>query len=135
MASWKAGIMSLLFGWRAIVASLAIILFAALQLESRGNPAQQGLYLSSRYLSGDFKYDGFYYETATGRISLPVQLKSNTQGKKSEWQAKTRDSRVASILILPEGDNYTVRFSAQPAMALSNGGFTSMPGKRSISPA
>ena len=123
MKSKKTAIAITLFAGPTLLLLLAGGIFPALQPESRGNPAPQGLNLSSRHLSGALEFDGFYYETATGRISLPVQLKSKTQGKKSEWQAKTRDSRVASILIFPEGDNYTVRFSAQPADGIVKWGF------------
>jgi len=123
MTSRIAGIVSLMFGWRAIVALLAIILFAALQLESWSHPVQLRLSLPSRHLSSALQFGGFFYETEAGRISLPVQLKAKAQGEKAEWQAKTRDGRVASILILPEGDNYTVRFGAQPADGIAKWGF------------
>jgi len=123
MKSKKTAIAITLFAGPTLLLLLAGGIFPALQPESQANPAPQGLNLLSRHMSGALEFDGFYYETATGRISLPVQLKSKTQGKKSEWQAKTRDSRVASILILPEGDNYTVRFSAQAAEGITKWGF------------
>ena len=123
MKSKKTGTAITLFAGPLLLSLLAGGFLLALQSERRGNSAQQGLNLSSRYLSGALKFGGLYYETETGRISLPVQLKSKTQGKRSEWQARTRDGRVVSILILPEGDNYTVRFGAQPADGIVKWGF------------
>jgi alpha-D-xyloside xylohydrolase len=102
---------------------MAIAIFVVLQSVSLSSPAQQGLALLSRYLSAPLLIDGFYYETAAGRISIPVDLKSRTLGNDLKRQMKTTDGRTVSILVIPEGGNFTVRLSAQPADGIVKWGF------------
>lgn len=109
--------------WSAALSLLAAGLIFMLQPESRGNQAQQGIELSSSHFPGALSLSGFYYETETGRIPLPVNLKSGIRGGSADWQAATPDGRKASVRIVPEGDNYTVRFSALPADGITRWGF------------
>jgi alpha-D-xyloside xylohydrolase len=102
---------------------VAIALFVVLQSVSLSNPAQQGLVLQSRYLSAPLLIDGFYYETPAGRVSIPVELTSRTLGNNATRQVKTTDGRTASISVIPEGGNFTIRLSAQPADAIVKWGF------------
>ncbi len=81
MKSKKTAIAITLFAGPTLLLLLAGGIFPALQPESRGNPAQQGLNLSSRHLSGALEFDGFYYETAdrTDITSGAAQIKDTRQ--------------------------------------------------------
>jgi alpha-D-xyloside xylohydrolase len=102
---------------------LAMTFLLALQPGSESSPAQQGLSLPSKYLNGTLQFNGFYFETAAGRVSLPVQVKLKAQGKQVDWQSGTPDGRKLSVSVLPEGDHYTVDLNAQPADGILKWGF------------
>jgi alpha-glucosidase (family GH31 glycosyl hydrolase) len=123
MKSRKSAFLVSFFAWPGLILLLAASLFFVLQPESRGNPAQPGLILSSRHLSGPLKFSRFYYESEAGRISLPVRVTAKAQGEKAEWKAKASDGRAASVQVIPEGDDYTIRFSALPADGIVKWGF------------
>jgi alpha-D-xyloside xylohydrolase len=106
---------------------VAIALFVVLQSVSISNPAQQGLTLPSRYFSAPLLIDGFYYETAAGRTSIPVDIK--TPGNNLSRQMKTADGRTVSISLIPERGNFTIRLSAQPADGIVKWGFQIDAGK------
>src|SRR5512136_219396 len=119
MRSGKRGIRSSALVLLPVLVLVAAILITTLQAPSWSSPAPQGLRLISKYLSKALQGGGFYYETAAGRISLPVQLDVKSQGKKAAWQAKTSDGRTASVEVIPDGDNYSIRLSAQPANGIT----------------
>jgi alpha-D-xyloside xylohydrolase len=123
MKSGKKGIRSSVLILLSMLILVAAVLFTALQSASWSSPATQSLSLSSKHLSKALECGGFYYETEAGRISLPVQLEAKKQGTKSEWQAKTSDGRTASLAVIPDGDNYALRLSAQPAEGIIKWGF------------
>lgn len=123
MESKKHRALSSAFVLPTVLMLLALIFFAELQSASLSNPAQEGLSLPSKHLSDALQFGGFYYDTAAGRTSLPVQLKAKSQGKKLEWRAKTADGRMASLLVIPEDANYTIRLGAQPADGIIKWGF------------
>ncbi len=106
----------------ALLVLSGFILAMALQPASMSNPTEP-VTLASRHIAGGLQFGNFYYETASGRVPLSVQLKAGTPGKKSAWEGKTADGRTAALTVLPEGDNYTVRLSAQPANDITRWGF------------
>jgi alpha-D-xyloside xylohydrolase len=106
---------------------IAIALFVILQSVSLSLPAQSGLNLRSRHLAAPLQLSGFYYETTAGRISLPVQL--SPQNKNSDWRTKTSDGRMAAVSVIPQGDHYIIRLSAQPANEIKKWGFQIESGK------
>jgi len=123
MKSGKSAVPLSFFAWLVLLLLLTAGVIFILQPESRGNPAQPGLSLFSRHLSSALKFNGFYFETEAGRILLPVQMNSSRDRKESRWRGRTGDGRDASIQIVPEGDNYTLRFSALPADGIIKWGF------------
>ena len=58
--------------------------------------------------------DGLFYETQMGRTQIPVSLISKTQGGAGVAQARMPDGRVIKISVTPDGNDFTVRFSAEP---------------------
>src|SRR5215470_11779123 len=64
------------------------------------------LTLQSRALASPLKLDGFYLETAQGRIELPSQL--------AQGEATLPDGRVVALRVGREGKNFTVRLTAKP---------------------
>ncbi len=110
-----------LFYWAAIPAALMIL--AIVQPVSWTNPSTQTMNLSSRHLSAPLICNGFFYETAAGRTELPVQLKAKAGDANLEWLMKTKDGRSAAVAVIPEGDHFTLRFSAQPADGIVKWGF------------
>lgn len=104
-----------------IPAVLAILTIA--QPASWTNPATPLLSLASRHLSSSLLFSGLYYETGIGRTELPVQLKAKAGQAAMEWLMQTKDGRSASIEVIPEEDNFTIRFSAQPSAGIAKWGF------------
>jgi alpha-D-xyloside xylohydrolase len=102
---------------------LSLPFFLSLQPRLESGPAQKGLSLLSRHLSTPLRLEEFYLETASGRISLPVQLSAKAQGKQLAWQSKTPDGRSISVQVMPKGDTFTVRLSAQPVDETAKWGF------------
>jgi alpha-D-xyloside xylohydrolase len=102
---------------------LAMTFLLALQPGSKSSPAQQGLSLPSKYLNGTLQFSGFYFETAAGRVTLPIQVKMQARGRQADWQSGTSDGRKISVSVLPEGDHYTVRLKAQPEGGILKWGF------------
>jgi alpha-D-xyloside xylohydrolase len=100
---------------------LAIALLVVLQSVSLSNPAQTGLTLRSKQLSTPLLLSGFYFETAAGRISLPIQLAP--QSKNSEWKTKTSDGRMVSLAVIPDHDHYALLLKAQPDNGIKKWGF------------
>jgi alpha-D-xyloside xylohydrolase len=129
MRSGKKGIRASALVVLPVLLLVAAILITTPQAPSWSSPAPQGLSLTSKYLSKPLRCEGFYYETAAGRISLPVQLEVKSQGKKAAWQAKTSDGRTASVEVIPDGDNYSIRLSAQPAEGITKWGLNLDAGK------
>jgi alpha-D-xyloside xylohydrolase len=121
MTSRETGKESALYAW--LTGPAVIIFLMMLQAVSWGDPVKQRLSLSSRYLSAPLECGGFYYETATGRMELPVQLKAKAGDINLEWLMKTNDGRSASIVVISEGDNFTLRLNAQPADNILKWGF------------
>jgi alpha-D-xyloside xylohydrolase len=121
MITGEAGKVSA-YVWLAILA--AIVFSMLLQPASWGDPVPQKLSLASRHLSAPLVWDKVFYETASGRTELPVQLKAKAGDKIQEWLMKTKDGRSASVVVLPEGDSFTVRLSAQPADGIIKWGFS-----------
>ena len=61
------------------------------------------------------RLDGLFYETATGRTLLPIiPFTRAPDGLGQQAKAKMPDGRVVTIAIQPDGNDFSVRFSAQP---------------------
>lgn len=108
---------------KIIPALSAIALIMALLATSWSKTDKQRLNLSSRRLGKPLVCSGFYFETDKGRVPLPVKLNVKAKGKRSEWLAKTQDGRSASVLVIPEGDNFSIRLSALPPDGIVKWGF------------
>ena len=94
-----------------------IIVLAALQSISIGQ--EKGITLKSKHLSSPLQLDGFYCETAGGRIPLPVQLDGTA--KEQTWKSRISDGHSVSLQVIPEGDNYTLKLNANPGDVLKWG--------------
>jgi len=92
--------------------SAGLVFFITLLSISMSQPVQQKIILRSRHVSKALQLGGFYYETAAGWVSIPVQVKGTAQGP--DYHAKTADGRMVSISVIPERDNYTLRLTATP---------------------
>ena len=61
--------------------------------------------------------DGFFLETAKGRIALPAQLTAKparNQAGRLEGQARMADGRLVRLSVKPEGRDFDINLSAQP---------------------
>jgi len=123
MKSVKTAAVVPILVWSAVLVLLAAGLFFALQPETLGNPARQGLRLSSGQLSGALEFGEFFYETDSGRIALPVRLEAKTRGRRAEWTGATPDGRTASVAVIPEGNHFALEFRARPAAGIVRWGF------------
>ncbi len=104
-----------------ILAGVPILL--SMQPALQSSPVLPGLHLPSKYMSIPLHLNGFYFETAAGRVVIPVQLSAKPQGRPLAWESETQDGRKISISVLPEGSNYSVRLGAQPGGDIRKWGF------------
>ncbi|MFA5422995.1 MAG: TIM-barrel domain-containing protein [Phycisphaerae bacterium] len=68
--------------------------------------------------------NGIYYETDKGKTYLagePVQMQEIENGFRGEW--KTEDERIVKVAIQPNGDNYEIKFTAEPNAGINKWGF------------
>ena len=89
--------------------------------------AQNAAYsLPSKNLSGgdSLKIDGFYYETAEGRVAFPALLAAASPTKTGALSvsAKASDGRLIKISIVPEGANFNLTLSAEPNQGIKKWG-------------
>jgi alpha-D-xyloside xylohydrolase len=96
--------------------SLALALLLAIVPQS-GGPAGGPLVLTlqSKSLARPLKLDGFFLETAQGRIALPAQL--------AQRQAALPDGHLVTVGVTREGKNFNVRLSAKPNADIVRWGF------------
>lgn len=86
------------------------------------NEKQAFIVLRSKNLSSQkgtesdaLRLDGLFYETASGgRVALPAQLFAKERGGNLEGEAKAPDGRSVRLSLKREGDDFNLRFSAQP---------------------
>ncbi|HMP84228.1 MAG TPA: glycoside hydrolase family 31 protein, partial [Verrucomicrobiota bacterium] len=57
--------------------------------------------------------DGLFYETRSGRTSIPAAMFVSAQNG-GEAQARMPEGRVVTISVKPDGDDFTVKLSAAP---------------------
>ncbi len=59
--------------------------------------------------------DGLFYETATGRTPIPNILFTRApEGPGQQAEAKMPDGRTVKIALIPDGNDFSIRFSATP---------------------
>jgi alpha-D-xyloside xylohydrolase len=78
---------------------------------------QAALVLAAKNLAGagGLLLDSLFFETAAGKTMLP--------GGSTNGQVKMRDGRVVTVAVQPQGDDYVVRFSAEPNADIVRWGF------------
>jgi alpha-glucosidase (family GH31 glycosyl hydrolase) len=123
----------------AVVAVLVLVVFGAGSAEEwKTAPiqdlAQASLILQSGLLAADppgsdnrsLKLDGIFYETAQGRIMLPAKFiegKGSVAASRWEAQSKMADGRIVTVTATPEGNDFSVRMSAEPNADILKWGF------------
>lgn len=82
-----------------------------------------GVSLHSKYLSTKrpLTIDGLFYETATGRVSLPQSLLVNL-GKNSSASEKMPDGRTVTVQLTPHGKNFHLGLTADPSDGIKKWG-------------
>ncbi len=76
------------------------------------------------------KIDGLFLETAQGRMALPADLVAKPQKDGAiEGQTKMQDGRIVKLTLTPEGSNFTLRISAEPAFGIVKWGLAIEAGK------
>ena len=74
--------------------------------------------LPSKNLAGGegLKIDGFYYETASGRVSFPSLLAAARPTKNGALavNAKSADGRLVGVKIVPDGANFNLTLTVEP---------------------
>ena len=74
--------------------------------------------LPSKNLAGgeELKIDGFYYETASGRVSFPSLLAAARPTKNGALavNAKSADGRLVGVKIVPDGANFNMTLTVEP---------------------
>jgi alpha-D-xyloside xylohydrolase len=106
-----------------LVTLLIAAVFVMSQQQSSDNSEPPILSMQSSHLSEALQFSDFYFDTADGQVSIPVQLKVKNEGN-SEVQTKTSDGRTVSLQVIPEGANYTIKLSAQPSDGILKWGFS-----------
>src|SRR5262249_53025243 len=103
---------------------LAVVLSPLFLLAEAEAPVPGALYLGSRNLTigrGSLALDSFFYETRGGRVSVPAM--SAIVSKRVDMKLKMPDGRIATVTVTPEGNNYTLHFSAEPDTDIVKWGF------------
>jgi alpha-glucosidase (family GH31 glycosyl hydrolase) len=88
--------------------------------------AQMGTGSESRAL----KIDGLLLETAQGRTPLPAELIATPQKDGTiQGQTKLPDGRTVKLTVTPDGNNFTLKLSAQPEFGIVKWGLAIEAGK------
>jgi alpha-D-xyloside xylohydrolase len=90
---------------------------------SQNSEGQAAVILHSAFLAPNgpgadrtLKLDGLFYETAKGRTNLPAELTATARSTvRLARQARMADGRVIRLSVIPQGRNFTLLLSAQPA--------------------
>src|SRR5262245_60710128 len=104
--------------------TFAVLWFPVALLAGIETPVPGALYLGSRYLTmghGSLALDNFFYETASGRVSVPAM--SAIVSKRVDMNLKMPDGRTAIVTVTPEGNNYVLTFRATPDADIIKWGF------------
>jgi alpha-glucosidase (family GH31 glycosyl hydrolase) len=93
-----------------------LALLSPIHLAADDNAAGAGgLVLSTRNLSpgqADLALDGFFYETAQGRMTIPLPWINVS--RRLDREIKMPDGHTVKISVEPSGKNFLIRLSAQP---------------------
>ncbi|HEX5221903.1 MAG TPA: TIM-barrel domain-containing protein [Verrucomicrobiae bacterium] len=118
------------FLWCSLAAALVVAGCATSHLKSTPGAT---LSLKSKELStkanghGALKLDGIFYQTENGRVDLPSQLTATsgeaTTEKNYSVQTRMPDGRDVKISVTPEGKDFILKLSAEPATGILNWGF------------
>src|SRR5262245_46204163 len=104
----------------AVLLSLSLFRVAA----DQDLPATAGSFgLASKNLgsgTGALAFNGFFYETAKGRMPIPLSL--GEIRRPTEKEIKMPDGRTVKVSVTPGGDNFEVSFSAKPDADISKWG-------------
>ena len=69
--------------------------------------------------------DGFFYETANGRVMLPRQtIESVRRGDRATTSVTMPDGRIVTVSVKSDRGNFTVGFSAIPSSDITKWGLT-----------
>lgn len=95
----------------SIVASVLLLASAALGQTSGAvltlkSPHLRALALSEK--AGELRIDGWFYETGSGRHELPAALITDRR-------VKTADGHTIQLSLSPQGSNFDIRLTAEPA--------------------
>jgi alpha-glucosidase (family GH31 glycosyl hydrolase) len=86
--------------------------------------------LGSGAQSRALRIDGLFIETPQGRTSLPGALIAKPQQNGAvEGQATMPDGRVVKLSVVPDGNNFTLKLTAQPSTLISKWGLAIEAGK------
>lgn len=118
------------FLWLSLAALLAVAGCATAHFVGDQNAA---LWLKSKELSaranghGALKLDGFFYETARGRVYLPAELTSKAGEVSAEKpfaaQASMPDGCTVKLAVAVEGNNFVLKLGAEGCSDLVRWGF------------
>lgn len=117
---------------RMRTSGIVFLLVAVAALQSISIGQEEGVALYSRHLANDLRLNGFYCETANGRVPIPVQLDAIRAAGRIGRQLKiqTPDKRNVTIEVdSPQGSDYTLKLSAEPGNDIIKWGFGIEAGK------
>jgi alpha-D-xyloside xylohydrolase len=99
---------------------------AAARFENVNNQAAMVLPAKGLGGTGGLTLDGLFFETAAGRTALPGTLAVRGEGMtgRANAQCTMPDGRVVTIGVQPQGNDYVVRFSAEPGADIVRWGFS-----------
>jgi alpha-glucosidase (family GH31 glycosyl hydrolase) len=94
-----------------------LILFGVLSSATQAQQPAASLVLRSNNLkpSGALRLDGFFYETAAGRVSLPAEL-TRTFSSTARYSAEQRmpDGKLVRLTVSPRSGAFDISFNATP---------------------
>src|SRR5436305_389610 len=107
-----------------LTAVLLVLLLSAVQGQQSASDANEAtLILESSNFAGNepLKISGLFFETAQGRTVLPAQItKDGKRIKSKAWRGEVRlpDGRQVTANVVPQGKNFMLRLTAQPATGI-----------------
>ena len=107
-----------------LTAILLLLLLSAVQGQQSAADANEAtLLLESSNFAGNepLRISGLFFETAQGRTVLPAQItKDGKRIKSKAWRGEVRlpDGRQVTANVVPQGKNFMLRLTAQPATGI-----------------
>jgi len=112
---------------RLLLASLVLALAGCAHPKSASDaPGTLALTSGNPATQQPLRFDGLFYETAQGRVSLPADLTARIQNPSAPWSTETRmpDGRTVKLTVTAKDRSLVLQLAAQPDADIIKWGMT-----------